>query len=52
LRSQLGGIAQVMFFGRSDGVFAGDSTSTGAVQIWHASDGGKRWSKPVVPRLE
>jgi hypothetical protein len=49
--AEVGGIAQVVFFGRSKGVVAGDSFSTGIGQIWHTSDGGKRWSKPVVPRL-
>jgi photosystem II stability/assembly factor-like uncharacterized protein len=47
-----GGIAQVTFFGRSKGVVAGDSFATGVVQIWHTSDGGRSWSKPVVPGLE
>jgi photosystem II stability/assembly factor-like uncharacterized protein len=47
-----GGIAQVMFFGRSEGVVAGDSFATSVVQIWHTSDGGRRWSEPVVPELE
>jgi photosystem II stability/assembly factor-like uncharacterized protein len=46
-----GGIAQVVFFGRLEGVAVGDSFSTGVGQIWHTSDGGKLWSKPVVPQL-
>jgi hypothetical protein len=47
----VGGVAQVVFFGRSDGVVVGNSLTTGVVQIWHTADGGRRWSRPVVPRL-
>ena len=47
-----GGVAQVMFFGRSKGLVVGDSFATGVVQIWHTADDGRRWSKPVVPVLE
>jgi photosystem II stability/assembly factor-like uncharacterized protein len=45
------GVAQVVFFGKSDGVVFGDNFNTGAIEIWHTSDGGRTWSKPVVPRL-
>ncbi len=45
------GVAQVVFFGKSDGVVFGDNFNTGAIEIWHTSDGGASWSKPVVPRL-
>jgi len=47
-----GGIAQVMFFGRSKGLVVGDSFASGVVQVWRTTDGGRRWSKPVVPALE
>jgi hypothetical protein len=49
-----GGIAQVMFFGRSKGLAVGDNFAAGVVvvQIWRTTDGGRRWSKPVVPALE
>jgi hypothetical protein len=47
----VGGVAEVVFFGRSDGVVVGNSLTTGAVQIWRTVDGGRRWSAPVVPRL-
>ncbi len=45
------GVAQVVFFGKSDGVVFGDDFATAAIEIWHTSDGGRSWSKPVVPRL-
>lgn len=46
-----GGVAQVVFFGKSDGLVFGDNPATAATEVWHTSDGGARWSKPVVPRL-
>jgi photosystem II stability/assembly factor-like uncharacterized protein len=45
------GVAQVVFFGKSDGVVFGDNFNSGAIEIWHTTNGGRTWSKPVVPRL-
>jgi photosystem II stability/assembly factor-like uncharacterized protein len=45
------GLAQVVFFGKSDGVVFGDNPSTGVIEIWQTTDGGRTWSKPAVPRL-
>ncbi len=44
------GAAQVMFFGRLDGVVVGDSAASGTPEIWHTADGGRRWIA-VTPRL-
>jgi hypothetical protein len=50
LGDQNGGTPQVIFFGPLDGVVTGDSASTGAAEIWHTTDGGRRWTT-VSPRL-
>jgi hypothetical protein len=50
LGDENGVAGQVMFFGRLDGVVVGDSAATGAPEIWHTVNGGRRWTL-VTPHL-